>query len=212
MQLLDITNNILNNFILNNLCPQVCSYITHNIHFIYDKKTHGVVISNDTINNIINKNVLTKRSKYMYRCTDCKTTLYIKYGKTIDIGYHQHDTRITHIQSDYLIGLAQGIKHFKHCTILRCIPKNINVQKVYNMSSMFNGATLFNCDLNRWDTKHVTDMSYMFYMSPVFNGNICTFDTSNVKNMRHMFWGSYAFNQNISGWNTKNVMNKRNIY
>ncbi|MDQ5912905.1 MAG: hypothetical protein QG659_327 [Patescibacteria group bacterium] len=110
-----------------------------------------------------------------------------------------------------------------------------NLSNVTNMSSMFNGATSFNQNINNWDVSHVTDFLYafqgassfnqdlnswntssainmggMFLLASSFNGDISSWDTSQVTSMNSMF-NTSAFNQDISAWNVSNVTGMQNM-
>lgn len=198
-KLLNVTIKILNNYIIHNLGNAICSYLTHIIHFSYVEKPYNILIS--TNNNIINNTTNITKHTFIKQ----HTQLYIKYGTYIEISFNDIVTDIQYIHTDYIIGLMNDKHHFMYQFKLHKLPKNIDTQKVNNMSKMFAHALSFNSNLNRWDTSHVSNMSGMFNGARSFNSGIDKFNTSNVTDMSCMFDCAYNFNQNISSWDTKNV-------
>ena len=63
---------------------------------------------------------------------------------------------------------------------------DINVSKITDMSSLFNGI-YFNGDISNWDVSKVKDMSSMFYGCKSFNKDISGWDVKKVKNPESMF-------------------------
>lgn len=80
----------------------------------------------------------------------------------------------------------------------------------FAMSSMFNGATIFNGNLNNWDVSNVSFMSSMFEGAESFNGDISSWDVSNVQSIARMFLSAHSFNADISGWNITNSITSLN--
>ena len=93
---------------------------------------------------------------------------------------------------------------------------NWNTNKVTDMSSMFEGATLFNQELNTvgayWNTGNVKNMSSMFKDCSYFNKNIYEWDVSEVTKMDSMFENTVYFNADISGWNVGAVTSMNNMF
>ncbi len=83
---------------------------------------------------------------------------------------------------------------------------------VTNMERMFQGASVFNGDISRWNTASVMNMRSMFNGATSFNQNIGNWNTASVMTMRFMFAGSSSFNQEIGGWNTAQVSNMRSMF
>ena len=81
---------------------------------------------------------------------------------------------------------------------------NIDVSKITDMSSLFNG-TDFNGDISKWDVSNVTNMRSMFYKCEKFNSDISNWNVSNVTDMTSMFNGCKSFNQDISKWDVSKV-------
>ena len=88
---------------------------------------------------------------------------------------------------------------------------NWNTEKVTDMGSMFQGATLFNQPLN-WNTEKVTNMESMFRDATVFNQPIGSWNTSQVTDMKRMFEMARFFDQDISGWNVEKVINMGGMF
>ena len=80
------------------------------------------------------------------------------------------------------------------------------------MTSVFEGATSFNQDLDTWDVSKVTDMSSVFKGASSFNGNIRDWNVSKVTDMKYMFNGASDFNQNIGGWTVTEVTNMERMF
>ena len=79
----------------------------------------------------------------------------------------------------------------------------IDTSNITNMGYLFEGMTLFNGDISKWDVSNVMDTQEMF-SSTDFNGDISMWDVSNVKIMEGMFEYS-PFNGDISMWDVSNV-------
>ena len=103
---------------------------------------------------------------------------------------------------------------FRNCTSLTSVPSmdSWDMSTATNISSMFQGATLFNQDLNSWDTSSVTTASSVFSSASSFNGNIASWDMSGVTVSIFMFSGASAFNQDISSWDMSNVTLMGNMF
>jgi surface protein len=82
-----------------------------------------------------------------------------------------------------------------------------NVEKVTNMSSMFNGNRDFNnsgsSDINNWTPVSCSDFISMFAGATAFNQPIenWTLPTDRTFTMTSMFNGATAFNQSLGNWN-----------
>ena len=79
------------------------------------------------------------------------------------------------------------------------------MNRVTDMSNMFNGCNSFNQPLAAWNTGGVTTMASMFQTCASFNQPLAAWNTSGVTTMAFMFGGCYSFNQPLTGWNTGNV-------
>ncbi|MHC5124369.1 MAG: BspA family leucine-rich repeat surface protein, partial [Planctomycetota bacterium] len=96
---------------------------------------------------------------------------------------------------------------FHSCSNLISVPANTyGLEAVFDMSDMFNGASLFNVDIGSWDTSGVEYMNNMFYGASAFNQPIGGWDTSSLIAMAGMFNNASSFNQPIGNWNTSSVI------
>ena len=82
-----------------------------------------------------------------------------------------------------------------------------------NFSSMFQSATAFNQPIGNWPLSASNiNMSEMFYVATSFNQNIGSWDTSRVTNMYLMFANASSFNQPIGSWNVSKVTNMEQMF
>ena len=79
-----------------------------------------------------------------------------------------------------------------------------DLSNVINMSSMFNGASSINQNLNNWDVGNIEVMRFLFNNTS-FNQPLDNWDVSNVRDMQAMFQNNSSFNQPIAMWNVGNV-------
>lgn len=84
-----------------------------------------------------------------------------------------------------------------------------NVSNVEDMSFMF-AYSSFDQDISEWDVSEVEDMESMFENSK-FNQYIEDWDVSGVENMESMFANS-KFNGYLGSWDVSNVTNMKNIF
>jgi hypothetical protein len=202
--------NVLKLYTFHDLNKLICAHITHTITLSYanDKNTQ-ILISNNTIYNILNNVYTIEPYTTGYNIVISFTTqyvkLYMKYGSTIEISFKGIYTSIQHIKTDYIIGLTKGTMHFALQKELLTIPYNVNINNINNMTNMFFDATSFNCDLNHWNVNHVTNMMNMFSGAKSFDGKISNWDVSNVENMFGMFYNAKSFNGDLSSWNINKV-------
>jgi trimeric autotransporter adhesin len=92
-----------------------------------------------------------------------------------------------------------------------------NVEKVTNMSSMFNGNRDFNnsgsSDINNWTPVSCSDFISMFAGATAFNQPIenWTLPTDRTFTMTSMFNGATAFNQSLGNWNVVSASSMANM-
>lgn len=88
-----------------------------------------------------------------------------------------------------------------------------------DMTSMFQGATAFNQNLNSWDVSFVALMPNMFYGATAFNngkapgvsGNMTWKMANGVTDINAMFQNASSFNQSLSTWVTTSVTKFYNL-
>ncbi|HHD82434.1 MAG TPA: BspA family leucine-rich repeat surface protein [Campylobacterales bacterium] len=87
-----------------------------------------------------------------------------------------------------------------------------NLEDVYSMKSMFQGAEYFNDPLDDWDVSSVDDMSYMFAGALDFNQSLNDWDVSAVEDMSYMFQGAESFNQPLNNWQVNYVEDMSHMF
>jgi surface protein len=75
-----------------------------------------------------------------------------------------------------------------------------NVERLYNMSSMFEEAISFQGDLSRWNVSLVSDMSKAFRFAVRWSSDISDWNIANVKTFTFSFSGAVSFNAKLSTW------------
>jgi len=100
----------------------------------------------------------------------------------------------------------------KMCNVFNQPLNSWDVSHVWNMESMFSGASSFNQPLDSWDVSNVTDMSSMFSGASSFNQPLDSWDVSHVKDMSNMFAGALAFNQPLNPWDVSNVTDMNRMF
>ena len=93
-------------------------------------------------------------------------------------------------------------------------PGEWDVSRVTNMSNLFEGILLDDCEfLRSWNVSNVTDMNYMFYdvIGLTKLDSISEWNISNVKNMSCMF-GKSNMSVDISLWDISNVNDKESMF
>ena len=84
-------------------------------------------------------------------------------------------------------------------TDLNCI----DTSKITDMSRLFESY-----DISKWNVSNVEDMSYMFFGCKLFDCNLSDWNVSNVENMYCMFGGCHKFKgKGLENWNVGNVTN-----
>lgn len=97
---------------------------------------------------------------------------------------------------------------FYNCYYLEIDTVDIpNLEYVFSMKSMFQGAKSFNDPINDWNTSEVENMSYMFAGALDFNQSLNDWNVGFVDNMSAMFQGAESFNQPLNNWNVRYVEN-----
>ena len=94
------------------------------------------------------------------------------------------------------------------------------VEKVTNMSGLFNGAQAFNNggsdSIKDWSAPNCTNFSSMFNGAYVFNqplnNLVNTSDLTGTCDCNGMFGATRAFNQNLNTWNTSKVSNMSSMF
>jgi surface protein len=92
-----------------------------------------------------------------------------------------------------------------------------DVSGVITMASMFKDSS-FNNPLENWNVEKVRDMSYMFNNNNLFNQNISEWKTNRLSNMEGMFKNTQQFNSylgydSINGyWDVSSVLNMISIF
>ena len=81
----------------------------------------------------------------------------------------------------------------------------IDVNKITDMSYLFNGLDIRNIDISEWDVSKVLNMSCMFDGCKSFNSDLSKWNVKNIKYMSYMFSECKKFNSDLSKWNVKNV-------
>ena len=89
---------------------------------------------------------------------------------------------------------------------------NLSTTKQLYMTGMFAENQFFNQPLNRWNVSRVYNMESMFLGATSFNQDISAWDVSNVTNMITMFNRASAFVNDLSRWTPKNVNNATGIF
>ncbi|MEP2279936.1 BspA family leucine-rich repeat surface protein [Maribacter sp.] len=87
-----------------------------------------------------------------------------------------------------------------------------NLNKVKNLSQMFEGAINFNSLIENWNTCNVEEMTAMFKGAISFNGNIDVWDVGKVTSMQSMFQNASSFNRNINSWDVSKVKNMSSMF
>jgi surface protein len=79
---------------------------------------------------------------------------------------------------------------------------NWNVEKVTNMSNMFQGCSAFEGkgNISNWSVGEVANMSFMFQGCSKFNKDL-NWNVATVTNMHRMFSECIIFDGDLSGWN-----------
>jgi hypothetical protein len=152
-----------------------------------------------------------------YLCVCRGNTLNIEHTDTIYILPHAN-YKIVSIETNGRIGLGeipiyyddyQRMKqqnpeihifkgHFYGQNQLTRLPDNLDVSRVNNMSSMFEGAIQFNQEL-KWDVSHVTNMSYMFFNARSFGAHP-RWEIPNGYNLDAMFAATYLTKNKKPKW------------
>jgi len=101
---------------------------------------------------------------------------------------------------------------FQGATVMNDNIDGWDVSNVMDMNSMFRDADSFNQPLNNWNVGNVTNMNSMFFSADVFNQDLNNWNVSNVTTMISMFRNAFAFNGNLSTWNTQNVTDMTEMF
>ena len=110
-----------------------------------------------------------------------------------------------------------GTQKWTRLKFSNCINFNItatdipDLEKVFDMSEMFDRASSFNSPIGHWDVSSIKDMSAMFKQTP-FNQPLGDWDVSQVIDMSFMFWGATDFNQPLENWNVGNVSEMLGVF
>jgi hypothetical protein len=100
---------------------------------------------------------------------------------------------------------------FYGCSNLTSVP-SVLPTVVVNTSSMFQGATSFNQDLNNWDISNCTNISAMFLGATSFNQPLNNWNTSKCTSTAYMFEGATSFNQPLNNWNMSKCTDTRFMF
>lgn len=99
------------------------------------------------------------------------------------------------------------------------VPWTTSAAPATDMTSMFQGATSFNQNINSWDVSYVSLMPNMFYGASSFNnglaagvsGNMTWKMASGLTDINGMFYNATSFNQSVSTWVTTQVSKFYNL-
>jgi len=101
---------------------------------------------------------------------------------------------------------------FHGCTLIEGNAVDVpDLSLVFNASSMFEGASVFNGNIENWDVSNIGNMNKMFQNATLFNQDIGNWDVSNGPSMQSLFNGTSSFDQNLSNWNVESVTNMSNM-
>ncbi|WP_299114083.1 BspA family leucine-rich repeat surface protein [uncultured Winogradskyella sp.] len=75
-----------------------------------------------------------------------------------------------------------------------------DLSNVEFMTSMFNGCSSMNENINHWDVSNVTDMHRAFINATNYNQPLDNWDMSNVQDMGQMFINATSYDQDLSNW------------
>ncbi|MFY0687681.1 MAG: VCBS repeat-containing protein [Cyclobacteriaceae bacterium] len=81
-----------------------------------------------------------------------------------------------------------------------------DLSNVTSLTSMFQGATSVNADLDHWNVSRIVNFDNMFSNAFTFNGAVSSWDLSNALVLFGMFAEANSFNQNIDSWDLSNVV------
>ena len=103
---------------------------------------------------------------------------------------------------------------FENCTALAddVVMNHWDVSNVGIMTSMFEGCTAFNGNLEDWDVGEVSYIDSMFKGCTAFNGNLEAWNVSKVGWFNSMFEGCWAFKGDLGHWSTKNASMMMNMF
>ncbi len=101
---------------------------------------------------------------------------------------------------------------------LNCSNMNINaldtpdLSQVFDMESMFEGATSFNQDISEWVVSNVVNMRSMFRNARAFNQWLDLWNVRMVVDMSSMFEGASSFNQPLNSWDVSSVIDMNSMF
>lgn len=104
---------------------------------------------------------------------------------------------------------SQVLYAFNSCTALTSVSSDIPLTG--DISYMFAGCSVFNCDVSGWDLSTVNNIENLFATCTLFNGNVSGWNVSNVTNMVATFANCTSFNQNLSSWNVVSLTNAQHM-
>jgi surface protein len=64
---------------------------------------------------------------------------------------------------------------------------------VTSLQSYFNGCSIFNGDITKWDVSNVTELAYMLWLCFTFNQDLSLWNIQNVTIFSSCFHGNYSF-------------------
>jgi surface protein len=88
-----------------------------------------------------------------------------------------------------------------------------NTSQVYNMTSMFQGATAFVGDVSSWDVSNVQDVRNMFDPATSVDGDLSTWDVHSIYDASYMFSSAERFKgKGLDRWNVAWVFDMKYMF
>jgi surface protein len=85
--------------------------------------------------------------------------------------------------------------------------------QVTDLSSLFQGATTFDANLDSWDVSSVTDMKYLFAGCQTFNSNLASWNIQQVTDLSFSFSGATNFTgESLGSWRPESAVTMEQMF